>query len=236
MKLFSWDDWVFEARLRKLTDENKELAQNLKKDLDAQRKPATAKANMMASKKKAAGSDLSSGRGSEERNSSVPAMGRGQKRGRDYDLEKVNQDVISVLISQEAAGGPRRSARESKKRRLFDESIEGLPTGQLAGVSPDWAEDASLKEKPVSLKPRKPRISKEPVSASPDKVVRPEAAYPVAPAVLRDATIFTVGPDPTIPKAGIPAVLHQSTSSERGSTRNISTDELSDLLERTPLL
>ena len=102
---------------------------------------------MTASKKKAAGSDLSSGRGSEERNSSVPAMGRGQKRGRDYDLEKVKQDITCVAISQEAGCGPRCSTRESKKRRLFDESIEGLPTRQFSRVSPDRPEEASRKEK-----------------------------------------------------------------------------------------
>ena len=88
-----WDDWVNEARLRKLTDENKELAQNLKKDLDAQRRPAPSKPTITSSKKKAAGSDLSSTRGSEERHTSVPVMGRGQKRGRDYEIEKVGSQT-----------------------------------------------------------------------------------------------------------------------------------------------
>lgn len=82
-----WDDWVNSDRVRKLTEENKELAQNLKKDADAQRRPAPQKSSN--SKKKNAGSDLSSNRGSEERQSSAPAMGRGQKRGRDYEIEKV---------------------------------------------------------------------------------------------------------------------------------------------------
>ena len=91
-----WDDWVNEARLRKLTEENKELAQNLKKDLDSQRRPAAPKPAVNSSKKKAAGSDLSSTRGSEERHSSVPAMGRGQKRGRDYEIEKVGSETSSL--------------------------------------------------------------------------------------------------------------------------------------------
>jgi mortality factor 4-like protein 1 len=73
-----------------LTEENKELAQNLKKDLDAQRRPAKAAG---VGKKKNAGSD-SSNRGSEERHSSVPVTGRGQKRGRDYDLDKVSDSSI----------------------------------------------------------------------------------------------------------------------------------------------
>lgn len=85
-----WDDWVPQDRLRKLTDENKELAQNLKKEMDALRqRTAPPKAITTSTKKKAAGSDLSSGRGSEERHSSLPATGRGQKRGRDYEIEKV---------------------------------------------------------------------------------------------------------------------------------------------------
>ncbi|MCJ1476500.1 Esa1p-associated factor [Lambiella insularis] len=83
----TWDDWVNGDRVRKLTEENKELAQNLKKDLDALRKPAPQKLN--TSKRKNAGSDLSSNRGSEERQSSAPATGRGPKRGRDNEIEKV---------------------------------------------------------------------------------------------------------------------------------------------------
>lgn len=79
-------------RLRKLNDENRELAKNLKKEMDSLRQRASTKAIATSSKKKAAGSDLSSTRGgSEERNSSVPAAGRGQKRGRDFDFDKVGK-------------------------------------------------------------------------------------------------------------------------------------------------
>lgn len=84
----TWDDWVPQDRLRKLNDENRELAKNLKKEMDHLRQRAAPKATNASSKKKAAGSDLSSTRGSEERNSSVPATGRGQKRGRDFEIEK----------------------------------------------------------------------------------------------------------------------------------------------------
>ncbi|MCJ1400272.1 Esa1p-associated factor [Xylographa trunciseda] len=93
----TWDDWVNGDRVRKLTDENKELAQNLKKDLDALRKPAPQK--VANSKKKNAGSDLSSNRGSEERHSSAPATGRGQKRGRDNEIEKVGSLNFSSQTS-----------------------------------------------------------------------------------------------------------------------------------------
>ena len=75
-----------------MNDENKELAQTLKKDSDLQRRPAPTKS--ASSKKKAGGSDRSSNRGSEERQASLPAGGRGQKRGRDYEIEKVGDDSI----------------------------------------------------------------------------------------------------------------------------------------------
>lgn len=79
----SWDDWVPEDRLRKLTPENRELANNLRHEmLQAQR---AARAQPQPVKKKAQGS----ARGSEERQTSVSAAPRGQKRMRDQDLEKV---------------------------------------------------------------------------------------------------------------------------------------------------
>jgi len=84
----SWDDWVSQDRLRKLTDENKELASNLKKDMDALRN-RNAKPSV-SHKKKIPGTD-SSARGSEERHSSAAAgvPPRGQKRNRDWETEKV---------------------------------------------------------------------------------------------------------------------------------------------------
>lgn len=80
-----WDDWVPEARVRKPTADNKELQQSLQKEYAAARKPPV---KPTSSRKKAMGSDMSSGRGSEDR-SSVPA-GRGTKRGRDMEIEKVS--------------------------------------------------------------------------------------------------------------------------------------------------
>ncbi|KAJ4340699.1 Esa1p-associated factor [Didymella glomerata] len=78
----TWDDWVPQDRLRKLTPENRELANNLRHEmLQAQR---AARAAPPPVKKKAQGSS----RGSEERQTSVSAAPRGQKRMRDQDLEK----------------------------------------------------------------------------------------------------------------------------------------------------
>lgn len=63
--------------------------------MDSLRQRAAPKTTTTSSKKKIPGSDLSSARGSEERNSSVPATGRGQKRGRDYEIEKVGLNTFS---------------------------------------------------------------------------------------------------------------------------------------------
>jgi mortality factor 4-like protein 1 len=87
----SWDDWVPQDRLRKLTDDNRELAANLKRDLVQPQPTRTSTKPASSSRRgKGQGSDLGSGRGSEERHSSVPAGGRGTKRGKDNDVEKVS--------------------------------------------------------------------------------------------------------------------------------------------------
>ncbi|KAF2624203.1 NuA4 histone acetyltransferase complex, Eaf3/MRG15 subunit [Macroventuria anomochaeta] len=90
----TWDDWVPEDRLRKLSPENREMANQLRHEmLQAQR---AARAQPQPVKKKAQGST----RGSEERQTSVSAAPRGQKRMRDHDLEKeeVFQNKRAVRI------------------------------------------------------------------------------------------------------------------------------------------
>jgi len=100
-------------RLRKYTEENKELAQNLKKEMDALRHRPAPKATA-STKKKNAGSDLSSTRGSEERHSSVPVTGRGQKRGRDFEIEKVGDEFSMRCMSEPLPGSTigRRTSNE----------------------------------------------------------------------------------------------------------------------------
>lgn len=83
-----------EDRLRKLNEENKGLATHLRAEFMALQRPAKPSISA-ATKKKTAGSDLSSTRGSEERHASLPATGRGQKRGRDNDIEKAS-DPLSL--------------------------------------------------------------------------------------------------------------------------------------------
>ncbi|KAK1064151.1 Esa1p-associated factor [Friedmanniomyces endolithicus] len=94
----TWDDWVPQERLRKFTDENKELASNLKKDMDAQRRAASGRpASTSTTKKRPYGSDLagSSARGSEDRSSAVPQPPRGgTKRGREIEGVDKEEDFL----------------------------------------------------------------------------------------------------------------------------------------------
>jgi len=82
-----WDDWVAEDRIRKLTDENRQLAKQIRDEQLA----ALRQANSQAAQKKKSksGIDHSSARCSEERSSQMGGPPRtGQKRGRDLDMEK----------------------------------------------------------------------------------------------------------------------------------------------------
>ncbi|KAK0740536.1 MRG-domain-containing protein [Schizothecium vesticola] len=100
----SWDDWVPADRVRKFTDENKDLAaqllsqyKNLQtgKAAKAQGKKAVGGGGFGGGRGGAAGSDMSSARGSEERGTAAGAAtqsGRGPRRVRDFDLE--NEDTF----------------------------------------------------------------------------------------------------------------------------------------------
>lgn len=102
----SWDDWVPADRVRKFTDENKDLAaqllsqyKNLQsgKAAKAQGKKAVGGGVLGGGRGGAAGSDMSSARGSEERGTAAGAAtqsGRGPRRVRDFDLENVSTLVF----------------------------------------------------------------------------------------------------------------------------------------------
>lgn len=89
-----WDDWVPQDRLRKFTEDNRELAATLRRDAEA----ALRQRSNKGSSKKRGGSDRSSARGSEERQSSVPA--RGTKRNRDNEIEKVRLLLVMQVSTQ----------------------------------------------------------------------------------------------------------------------------------------
>jgi mortality factor 4-like protein 1 len=91
-----WDDWVPQDRVRKFTEENKELAAQLHTQMKAIQQAKGPKSAKKGGKPN--GSDFSSQRGSEERHTSAAAQGgRGPRRGRDYELEPVsNQNLFFV--------------------------------------------------------------------------------------------------------------------------------------------
>ena len=103
-----------EDRLRKLNEENKTLATHLRNEFMALQKPAKTSISA-ATKKRTTGSDLSSTRGSEERHASLPATGRGQKRGRDNDIEKASDSISLDQI------------RSSSRKRRKTRKAEALP-------------------------------------------------------------------------------------------------------------
>ena len=87
-----WDDWVPQDRVRKFTEENKELAAQLHNQMKALQKAPKGAGGKKGAGGRTNGSDFSSARGSEERTASVAAQsGRGgQRRTRDYEIENVS--------------------------------------------------------------------------------------------------------------------------------------------------
>lgn len=87
----TWDDWVPQDRIRKLNDENRELALQLMQQAKASQQKSSKPAKKAALKN---GSDFSSARGSEERTGGGNTMSsRGPRRARDYDLEHVSTHI-----------------------------------------------------------------------------------------------------------------------------------------------
>jgi mortality factor 4-like protein 1 len=98
----SWDDWVSGDRIRKFTDDNKQLAAQLQAQARIRVQGSGAsKGAALAGRNKgiakaaggggATGSEISSARGSEERGPGNSSFGgRGPRRGRDYELENVS--------------------------------------------------------------------------------------------------------------------------------------------------
>ncbi|OJD31783.1 histone acetylase complex subunit [Diplodia corticola] len=104
----TWDDWVPQDRLRKLNDENRELANNLKKELEAMRRGSQAQKTAATSHKKKP--EAGSARGSEGRETPVASTSlAGRKRGRDFEVER-------VLAVEESQSGKRSTQRKGKSQ------------------------------------------------------------------------------------------------------------------------
>lgn len=97
-----WDDWVPQDRLRKLTDENRELAKSLREVMQAESRQRNPKPAASSRRGRTQGSEIDSAQASEERHSSVPTGARGTKRGKDNEIEKVANPEFST---------PRKSSR-----------------------------------------------------------------------------------------------------------------------------
>ena len=77
-----WDDWVPQERLRKLTEDNLQLAKQLKKEVEQLQKQARPDA------KKSGGQKRKGGESARATSSPVPQIVN-KKRGRDLETEKV---------------------------------------------------------------------------------------------------------------------------------------------------
>ena len=134
-----WDDWVRENRIKKDNEEGRKLSAVLRAKMEEIHHPKPpVKLAPTKQKKMAASSDLSSTRGSEDRQ--TPVTGRGQKRGRDAEIEKVGPEIsIPPKKRQKQNGKPQKKSRR----------IQGLP-------APDITDD-----KPQKKTPRKRKIDPE---------------------------------------------------------------------------
>ena len=139
--------------------------------------PRTAAKSSKSAKKKTAGSDLSSARGSEERQSLPP--GRGLKRGRDNEIEKVGSPISSnSSLSQK----PPRKMKPSKK------VLESMEAREFLSSHPQKRNKVArrLSEKPHQLEPppinevrRRSDSSREQMQETPDPTTnKPNASNP----------------------------------------------------------
>ncbi|KFY23484.1 hypothetical protein V493_05837 [Pseudogymnoascus sp. VKM F-4281 (FW-2241)] len=121
----TWDDWVPQDRVRKFTEENKQLAAQLHEQMKAlQGKPAPSASKAAKSKGRANGSDFSSARGSEERGSmAAQGGGRAPRRLRDYDLEQKNSTMSQSKLEHPA----KMNTRSNKRSNPFAEGTEKAP-------------------------------------------------------------------------------------------------------------
>ena len=152
-----------EDRLRKLNEENKTLATHLRNEFMALQKPAKTSISA-ATKKRTAGSDLSSTRGSEERHASLPATGRGQKRGRDNDIEKASD---SISLDQESP-----SSRKRRKTSKAETLPPVLPRNSRGKSNEDPAPTTPMGES----KSKAPNLPSETDRSTPPHLLPEETA------------------------------------------------------------
>ncbi|TVY81888.1 Chromatin modification-related protein eaf3 [Lachnellula suecica] len=139
----SWDDWVPQDRVRKFTDENKELAAQLHTQMKALQSRPT-KALGKKGGKAANGSDLSSTRGSEERHTSAAATAGARGRGSSGDSDStliMEPPILKRPLEEEASvSSPRkRLKRGNSKGNIVTRGIKNAPPPSWSKPgNPDW--------------------------------------------------------------------------------------------------
>ncbi|KAG6359785.1 hypothetical protein INS49_010837 [Diaporthe citri] len=116
----TWDDWVPQDRIRKLNDENRELAAQLNQQARASMQKKSGPAKKAGLKN---GSDFSSARGSEERSGAAATMsGRGRKR--DFDLENLQHySFLRFAFVKKEANWYKASLRYDNLSKLPPETL-----------------------------------------------------------------------------------------------------------------
>ena len=205
----SWDDWVLEDRLRKLNDENRTLATNLRNEHMALQRPNKTSISA-AAKKKTAGSDLSSTRGSEERNASLPATGRGQKRGRDNDIEKAS-DSISLNERRSSSRKRRKTSKAEYSPPEPPRRTRGKSKANSSPILPEKSGEAKAsvpssetqKSTPTKTLPEKAAgsMATSPSSSLLESCIPPEESPSKKPFSLGDSKVKTSRPSTTPQKS-----------------------------------
>ncbi|EKG11133.1 Chromo domain/shadow [Macrophomina phaseolina MS6] len=143
----TWDDWVPQDRLRKLNDENRELANNLKKELESMRRGSLVQKPASTSHKKKA--DVGSTRGSEGRETPVASTSlAGRKRGRDFEVERLFPllCLLCIFLLSSTMVTTRRAAKS-----------EGLVIPEIRSPQADTRPSKKNKSAQEKKKPEKKR-------------------------------------------------------------------------------
>lgn len=163
-------------RLRKLTDDNRELAANLRREAVAQNAPKPV-AKSIGKTRRGQGSEIGSGRGSEERTSSIPAGGaRGSKRARDNDIEKVGGPSFDSERSHNSPFPSDGVALAPENLDTLGKSVSGpyqfpAPWNHISGTLDDAGDQDDAKPA-VPAKPSGPtkiRLTVKPVNMAKDR-------------------------------------------------------------------
>ncbi|KAF2762174.1 mortality factor 4-like protein-like protein 1 [Pseudovirgaria hyperparasitica] len=122
----TWDDWVPQERLRKNTEENREIATNLRKEMEALQKRSTKPAPVSHKKR--------TDRASEDRQSSLAAGSRGQKRGRDFEIDREESITVRPIVPLHMPDRLKSLLVDDWENITKNAQLMQLPTKMPAGI------------------------------------------------------------------------------------------------------